>query len=355
MRTPRTRRALRALTALALALPAGLALTAWRSGAPVWVELPHDRIGLLIHHWSGEQEPLLEPGTYWVWPFFQELRQFTKKPLQFHMQGVDEGGAPLRLLSVRSSDGSGFWFDSIEVHYRLDPQRIDAYLRSSGAIDPEVWLATHAPAILREELGRYAAREIADVEIAQAAKLASLERLNAALLPHGLRVDQIVTPKPQFDREYEKAIEDRKVLEQEAERLEGELAQAETLRNAALDKVRAQMQLELEALRQEYALRRVQAESKEVDTRADAERYTLTRAEAANAERSKLLSQAEVLRLEGTAEADALATRVASLETLGELAIREKVIELLSGVQVELTPYSEDPRPSRVEVVSLAR
>lgn len=355
MRTHRTRRLLRVLAALALALPTGLALYAWRSDSSVWVELPHDRIGLLVNHWTGKQEPLLEPGNYFVWPFVQEIQQFTKKPLQFHMKGVDESGAPLRLLSVRSSDGSGFWFDSIEVHYRLDPQRIDAYLESSGEMNPEIWLATHAPAILREEIGRYAAREIADVEVAQAAKLASLERLNAALLPHGIRIDQIVTPKPQFDREYEKAIEDRKVLEQEAERLRGELAQAESLREAELEKVRVQTQLELEALRQNYALQRLQAESKEVDTRADAERYTLTRAEGATAERSKLLSQAEVLRLEGAAEAEALQARVDSLETLGELAIREKVIELLRGVQVELSPYSEDPKPSRVEVVSLDR
>src|SRR5207244_1536696 len=98
-------------------------------------------------------------------------------------------------------------------------------LEDSGPADlfKESLVRVHARAILRDEFGRFSAEEVVKPENLQAATRAALEKLNAALGPHGIEVLEISTAKPAFDKTYEDKVARRKVAGQDIEHLRAEI------------------------------------------------------------------------------------------------------------------------------------
>ena len=68
------------------------------------------------------------------------------------------------------------------------------------------------------------------------------------LAEHGVIIMQIITPKPQFEARYEKAIEDRKVANQEVEKLKAQAIQLTRERERRLATIERDKATEYELL-----------------------------------------------------------------------------------------------------------
>ena len=207
-----------AIVAFAVFLFVGLGF----SGNLGFVVVDDSEIAVTVNYVNGEREAIATPGVKMYIPFLQGVFKLDRTPQKYLMEGKgvrDDNHAPF--LTVRASDGSNFWFESLEIQYAILPSAAIEVLDDSGLGDgfKRDWIRAYARSVLRDEFGRFSAVEVADPSSYQAARVRSTERLNEYLNPHGIEVLQILTPKPRFDPKYEKAIEDRKVADQDVERL----------------------------------------------------------------------------------------------------------------------------------------
>lgn len=309
-------------------------------------------VGVKLNYVTGNKEVLNTPGVKLYLPFLENVFTVDKTPQKFVMAGnrsTDDNRASL--LTVRAADGSNFWFDTLEIQYELLPGKADLVIEDSGLGDAyqREWVRAYSRSILRDEFGRYDAVGVADPANLQVAGSSSTDRMNELLEPHGIRIVQIVTETPSFDPAYEQAIEDRKVADQEVERLEVErskLLQQRERKLAAVDKVkeveRTQLQGDLVRLLKE-------AEKEQIRVEKSADAYRVEREAEGLAARDRMVFEAEGLTAKYTKEAEGLIARAEALEKRGSVVVREALIEKLRGVRFTLVPYSKDPTPKRLE------
>ncbi len=331
------------LDALGGAVLAALALFAfglWRSGSWGLADVAPSEVAVKTDYLTGELTVIDEPGFHFVAPYFQSIDRLDRRPQLFLMEGeTDKHANHVSYLTVRARDGSNFWFESMELQYRMVPSAGDLVLRDSGAGDAfRRWTRSYARAVLRDEFGRYDAQDVADLAESQTAKAESMRRLNELLAPHGVEIVQIITPKPKFDRTYEKAIYDRKIANQEVEKLSAQLEQLLQERGQRLAKINKEKELELAEVRGQLEHNRLKAEEKEIQTRSQADAYAALRVSDGEAKRAELLAEAESVAERLAKEAEGLAAAVESLAVGGEAAVRLALIERLGEIRFTVAP-----------------
>jgi SPFH domain/Band 7 family protein len=312
------------------------------------------QVGVKVNYVTGNKEVMITPGVKIYLPFLENVFTLDKTPQKFVMAGNrSTGDNRASQLTVRAADGSNFWFDTLEIQYELIPGKADVVLEDSGFGNSykRDWVRAYSRSVLRDEFGRFDAVGVADPANLQLAGTASTDRLNELLEPHGIRIVQIVTETPSFDPAYEQAIEDRKVADQEVERLEVErskLLQQRERKLAAVDKVkeveRTQLQGDLVRLLKE-------SEKEQIRVEKSADAYRVEREAEGLAARDRMVFEAEGLTAKYTKEAEGLIARAEALEKRGSVVVREALIEKLRRVRFTLIPYSKDPTPKRLEHV----
>jgi hypothetical protein len=337
-----------AIVAFAVFLFVGLGL----SGNLGFVVVDDSEIAVTVNYVNGEREAITTPGVKMYIPFLQGVFKLDRTPQKYLMEGKgtnDDNHAPF--LTVRASDGSNFWFESLEIQYAILPSEAIKVLDDSGLGDgfKRDWIRAYARSVLRDEFGRFSAVEVADPSSYQAARVRSTERLNEYLNPHGIEVLQILTPKPRFDPKYEKAIEDRKVADQDVERLkelENQLIQERAQQLALVEK---EKEIEWQELQGDLVRERKEAEKESIFVQKGADRYKVTREAEGQAERDRDVAEAEGLVAKYTKEAEGIRARAEALEKKGTVIVREALIDKLANIRFTLVPYNRDPSPKRLE------
>lgn len=313
-----------------------------------------EEVGVKVNYLSGNKTVLDTPGVKIYVPFLENVFTLDKTPQRFVMAGgTSSSGNRASLLTVRAADGSNFRFDTLEIQYELLPGSAADVIEDSGLGDAykREWVRAYARSILRDEFGRFDAVGVADPANLQAAGVKSEERLNELLEPHGIHIVKIVTETPSFDPAYEKAIEDRKVADQEVERLEVEvnrLLQDRERRLAAVDKVK---EIEKRELQGELVRQLKEAEKERIRVEKSADAYRVERVAEGLAARDRMVAEARGLTAKYTKEAEGLVARAEALEKRGTVVVREAIIDKLRRVRFTLIPYSKDPSPKRLEHV----
>ncbi len=322
------------------------------SAEPGLAEIRDHEVAVLEDGWARRLEVLDTPGYRAFLPWFQSVHTIDKSPNALVFQGnrAQNVNHVPRLL-VRANDGSSFWFEELTLQYALRTERAAHVLEDSGAGDAfkEELMRAHARAILRDEFGRFAARDVTRPDNLQSATRASLERLNAALERHGIEVLEVSSPKPAFDKAYEGSINRRKVANQEVETLR---ARIEALREQGkLHEQRVRRDKENELKKLEANLTRDVGAAEKERIRAIAEADNVHRAKLSEARtlRAERELQAAVLTAKYTALAEDARARAAALRAHGTGAVRAALVDRLAGIQFQLLPYSRDPSPQRVE------
>ena len=337
-----------AIIAFVLLLGLGIFVT----GKGGIVEIQDTQVAVKVNYLTGSRTLINQPGYQVFIPWFNQVFLLDKSPNEFVMEGkADRSYNHVRELKVRANDGSTFWFERLEIQYRIKPEMAPEVLDDSGYRDAfkRNWVRASARSILRDEFGKFTAEEVADPRnYSQGTQNAEL-RLNEILQPHGIEIIDILTPKPKFDPAYEEAIEDRKVANQEVERLKTQLDQLEQERERLIAEVERQKATEYEQLLGDLESDRLKAERAKIEKEKSADAYRITQRNRGLAEERSRLQNASALEAQARKEAEGLEARVRALEERGEILVREKLAQLLAAIRFEIVPYRRDPAPIRIE------
>ncbi len=371
---------------LSILVAAGVLLAAMRRAAEGGlVEIKADEIAVIVDYWSGTERVIENPGYVSTLPYFQQVFRLRRQPSTYKMVGqepVDQ--LTVDRLLVRANDGSSFWFGSFTLHYSLIPGKSSAVLHDSEVLAEQLALLqaqeaeeeeleegeeppekvdlarpmhvgaaiVHgvARSVLRDEFGRFSAEEVVLPQNLTAATQEATRRLNELLEPHGVRVTQIATPKPQFDRNYEAMIERRKVANQDMQRLRSKLASIDDERSYTLSKVEKEMRIEREKLRGKLRRQLSQARQLGIRTRKEADLFYSEKRAEAEALRSKKVQMAEALIERFDREAGTLLANAEAFGEDGDGSVRAALVKRLGSIKFRFVPYSRDPVPGRLEV-----
>ena len=127
------------------------------------------------------------------------------------------------------------------------------------------------------------------------------ERLNELLVPHGVRVSQIVTPRPRFSDDYENLIEARNEAENQLSVIRSELARASTERRRRLAEVDRDQNRATQEKRAELEAALATAVTDQANTKRNADTYAIDA--VANGQAAKSAAKRQAKELEGQLEA----------------------------------------------------
>ncbi len=330
----------------------GAVLVLGLSGNLGFVDVTDSEVAVKMNYLTGTKEVITTPGYKLYIPFAQGIFKLDRTPQSFLMEGTkskSDNSAPL--LTVRASDGSNFRFESLEIQYEILPEMADVIIEDSGVMDgfKRDWIRAYARSVLRDEFGRFSAVEVADPSSYTTARVRSTDRLNEYLAPHGIKIVQIITPKPRFDARYEEAIEERKVADQEVERLKQRELQLAQERERELAQVQKEKEIQWQELQGELKKIELEAQRQAIQITKEADRYKVTREAEGQQQLDRLTAEAEGLVAKYTKEAEGIRAKAEALEARGRVVVREALIEKLSRISFTLVPYSRDPMPKRLE------
>lgn len=311
-----------------------------------------DEVAVRVNYLSGTEEIVSDPGYQFYIPFLMDVYKLDGRTQDYLMKGPEyRGYGQAPYLTVRAIDGSNFWFDELKIQYEVIPGEADLLIQDSGLGDnyKEEWIKAYARSILRDEFGRYSAVDVADPTVYKQAPEAARAKMNEILGPHGLRVVRIITPTPQFDERYERAIEQRKEADQEVEELRARVQQIEQEREQRLAAVRKEKEVEMQELTGQLTKELLSSEESAIRLEKSADAFATERIAEGTATEVSLKAQATGLVAKYTKEAEGIESRALALEQRGEVVVREALVEKLLGVQFTFVPYSRDPAPKRLE------
>ncbi len=274
---------------------------------------------------TGVENKSYSPGsTYFFMPFINDWHTFDTKLQNLEMV-FERGRGDRRTrddLLFKTIDGNDISLDVI-IAYRIDAERAPYILQNVAKSDRTLRdkiVRTVARSKPRDIFGELTTEEfyVADKRELQAQRAKDI--LQEMLGPMGIVVEKVLTKDYRFNQEYQKAIEDKKVADQQVQK-------NRSAQHAALE---------------EY-LRKLEEAKGEVNKMvADADGvYRKAKIEAdVYFEKQKLL--AEAIRAEGIAEAKGIQEMNNALAgTGGEAFVKLRIAEALQGKKIMLLPVSE--------------
>ena len=318
------------------------------------VSVSAEEVAVKMNYVTGNRTVITTPGYQIYMPFLEEVFTLDRTPQKFDMEGrraISFNHVPF--LTVRALDGSNFSFDELEIQYAIIPGDAGEVIDDSGPGDgfKREWIHAYARSILRDEFGRYSAVDVADPTSYQAARIASEERLREMLAQHGVELIQVICPKPRFDPDYEQAIEDRKVADQEVEKLREEESRLLNERERVLAAAQKEKEIEWQSLQGTLIKALLNAEQEQIQVEKAADAYAVAKGYTAKAENAQLVQRSVGLTAKYTKEAEGILARAEALEKRGEVVVREALIAKLKNIEFTLVPYNRDPTPKRLEHV----
>ncbi len=197
---------------------------------------------------AGIEQRIYEPGaTYFFAPFLSDWATFDVKLQNLEM--TREPGRGDRTgddaIEFKTNDGNDISIN-VTVAWRIEPKMAPQLLYRVGDSTRAVKERLIRPACrtyVRDILNELHSEElyISDKRFEKAQK--AVDKLKEELGPEGIIIEQVLLGEHRFHPEYEKVIHDRKIAEQNAERMksEGQAAEAEANRN--LEKARGDVQV----------------------------------------------------------------------------------------------------------------
>ena len=175
----------------------------------------------------GVQEEIYNPGaTYWFAPLTTDWHVFDVSLQNLAMvrdskRGDREGEDDVQFKTV---DGNDIRVD-VTVAWQIDPKRAASLLVHVGSDTDEVKEKLVRPAcrsIVRDVLNELNSEEfyVSDKRFEKASK--AREKLAEVLGPEGVMVQQVILGEHHFNPEYEKVIQEKKLAEQNADKLRSE-------------------------------------------------------------------------------------------------------------------------------------
>ena len=274
---------------------------------------------------KGVEDRAYAPGsTYFFLPFINDWHVFDTKlqnlEMTYSRQRGDRGARDD--LVFKTTDGNDISLDVI-IAYRIDAAKAPYILQNVAEDDMTLrdkivrTVARSKPRDIFGEL-KTEAFYVAESREAQAGKAKDI--LQSILGPMGIVVEKVLTNDYRFNPEYQKAIEDKKVADQQVEK-------NKSAQHAATEEYKRKLE-------------ETKGEVNKIVADADGE-YLKAQIEAdVYYEKQKLL--AEAITAEGIAEAKGIQEMNNALAgSGGETIVKLQIAEALQGKRIILLPVSE--------------
>lgn len=274
---------------------------------------------------TGVEDRVYPAGsTYFFMPFINDWHTFDTKLQNLEMVFERSRGDRRTRddLLFKTIDGNDISLDVI-IAYRIDAQKAP-YILQNVAVDNATLrdkvVRTVARSKPRDIFGELTTEEfyVADKRELQAQRAKDI--LQEMLGPLGIVVEKVLTKDYRFNKEYQKAIEDKKVADQQVQK-------NRSAQHAALEEYRRK----LEEAKGEVNKMIADADGVYRKAKIEADVYF---------EKQKLL--AEAIKAEGIAEAKGIREMNNALAgTGGEAFVKLQIAEALQGKKIMLLPVSE--------------
>jgi len=273
---------------------------------------------------AGVDPKIYAPGsTYWLIPVINDWNTFDTKIQVLEMvleagRGDREGRDDLLFKTI---DGNDISLDVI-ISYRIIPEKAPDILQFVAQSDEEIreyLVRTVTRSTPRDIFGELTTEEfyVSDKRAAKATR--AKEMLNEILTPHGIVVENVLTKDYRFKPAYQKAIEERKVADQLAEK-----AKSET--RAAEEEWRRRLEEAIGTVNEMVA----RADGAYLQAKIEADAYYEQQAKVAKA-----------VQAEAEAEAQGMREMIRALEGEGgEALVKLKIAEALQDKRILLLPIS---------------
>ena len=274
---------------------------------------------------TGVEDKVYPPGsTYIFLPFINDWNTFDTKLQNLEM--VHEAGRGDRRtrddLLFKTIDGNDISLDVI-IAYRIDIQQAPHILQDVAPDDRTLRdkvVRTVARSKPRDIFGELTTEEFYVAEKREIQGQRAKEILQEMLGPMGIVVEKVLTKDYRFNAEYQKAIEDKKVADQQVQK-------NRSAQHAALEEYKRK----LEEAKGEVNKMVADADGVYLKAKIDADAYY---------EKQKLL--AEAIKAEGVAEAKGIQEMNNALAgSGGEAFVKLRIAEALQDKRIMLLPISE--------------
>ena len=274
---------------------------------------------------KGVEEKVYAPGsTYFFLPFINDWNTFDTKLQNLEMVFERTRGDRKTQddLLFKTIDGNDIGLDVI-IAYRLDAEKAPFVLQNVAENDRtlrEKIVRTIARSKPRDIFGELTTEEFYVADKREAQSQRAKDVLQEILGPLGIVVEKVLTKDYRFNTEYQKAIEDKKVADQQVQK-------NKSAQHAALE---------------EYKRKLEEAKGEVNKLIADADgTYRKAKIEA-DAYYSKQELLAEAIKAEGIAEAKGIQEMNNALAgSGGEAMVKLRIAEALQGKRIMLLPVSE--------------
>ena len=274
---------------------------------------------------KGVEDRVYAPGaTYFFLPFINDWNVFDTKLQNLEMTYSQVRGDRKARddLVLKTIDGNDISLDVI-IAYRIDANKaphILQYVARDDATLRDKIVRTVARSKPRDIFGelKTEAFYVADAREAQSGK--AREALQEILGPMGIIVEKVLTNDYRFNPEYQKAIEDKKVADQQVEK-------NKSAQHAATEEYKRK----LEEARGEVNKMVADADGQYLKDKIEADVYQ---------EQQQLLAKA--IQAEGIAEATGIQEMNNALAgSGGEAIVKLRIAEAIQGKRIILLPVSE--------------
>jgi len=284
-------------------------------------------VGVRTIKWSplgnrGVQEEIYPPGgTYFFLPFINDWHTFDTRLHNLEMTAVEmRGDRPGRDdLLFKTIDGNDISLDVI-ISYKIVPEEAPKILQEVAANDEDLKesvVRTVARSKPRDIFGELNTEQMYSAEERTKKEVAAREALNEIFKDYGIVVERVGTRDYRFNPEYQKAIQDKKVADQLAEK-----HRAET-----------------KAVEEEYRMKVEEAKGDiaKIEAEADGEyERAVIEADAYYEQQAQI---AQAIEAEGRAEAEGIREMNEALSGPGAAnMVKLKLAEALQGKRIVLLP-----------------
>lgn len=274
---------------------------------------------------KGVEDKAYPPGsTYFFLPFINDWNVFDTKlqNLEMTLSSMTGDRKTQDDLVFKTTDGNDISLDVI-VAYRIDPNQaphILQYVAANDRILRDKVVRTVARSKPRDIFGELKTEAFYVAESREAQANKAKDELQKILGPMGIVVEKVLTKDYRFNTEYQKAIEDKKVADQQVEK-------NKSAQHAATEEYKRK----LEETRGEVNKLVADADGEYQKAQIEADVYY---------EKQQLL--AEAITAEGVAEAKGVQEMNNALAgSGGDTIVKLSIAEAMQGKKIILLPVSE--------------
>lgn len=279
---------------------------------------------------KGVQDEVYASGaTYFFVPFITDWNTFETKLQNLRMIQQEQDDIEFKTL-----DGNDISVD-VTVAWHIDPAKAPLVLQKVGESTSDVQerlVRPGARAYVRDALNRLRSEDfyVADKRFAAAEEAKRL--LSESLGPEGVIIEQVILGEHRFAPAYEEVIRDKKLAEQNAEKLKSEASAAAEGSKRNLEAARGKVSQQLAASTGELAQAKLAADARLV----------------------KAKNEAESILAEAKARAQGIEKENAAMGgTGGRTMVKLRIAEALQGKRIVLVPSGKGANLQTLDINQL--